>query len=341
MEDASRIETKVAFLADPHSYEGEVHEVRAIETHMSWVFLTEAHAYKLKKPVSLDHHDLSTVAARRAHCRLEVRLNRRLSDGVYLETVPLTVDGAGRMHLGTDSRAVDWLILMRRLPAGRMLDRLISRGRVPPEELHAFVARLANFYRETGPEALSGADFRARFAAGIAGNTRELCRFPDAVSAALVEEIGENLLAVLEHDAELFDRRVAEGRIVEGHGDLRPEHVCLEPTPQIIDCLEFSRALRIVDCAEELGFLALECERLGAAQLKGELFDTYATISGDRPSGRLIHFYQGYHAFNRAKLAVLHLGDAVPREPDKWRLRTKEYLHLVTRHLERCPLPTR
>ena len=45
--------------------------------------------------------------------------------------------------------------------------------------------------------------------------------------------------------ATLFDERARAGRIVEGHGDLRPEHVCLEREPQIIDCLEFSRDFRI------------------------------------------------------------------------------------------------
>ncbi len=88
----------------------------------------------------------------------------------------------------------------------------------------------------------------------------------------------------------------AAGRIVEGHGDLRPEHIWLGEPPAIIDCLEFSAELRTLDVADELGFLALECERLGAPQLGRALLDAYAGAAGDVPDAALVDFYQAWRA---------------------------------------------
>lgn len=325
---------KVAFLSDPASYPGGTREVRSLETHLSWVFLTDASAYKLKKPVRHDECDLTSVAARAAHCRLEIVLNRRLSDGVYMAAVPLGRDRAGHLRLDRGAEVVDWLIRMRKLPAERMLDRLIQARRLREGDLHALMMLLTRFYRACRREPLQGAELRLRIAARIAQNTRELCAPEAALPAGQVEDVANRQLAFLERHAQMLDRRAATGRIVEGHGDLRPEHVCLEANPQVIDCLEFSRDLRIVDVAEELGFLALECERLGAPRVRRELFDAHAELSGDRPDARLVDFYQSHHALVRAKLAIWHLRDTGRGDGEKWLRRARQYLQLAAQHVE-------
>ncbi len=119
---------KVAFLSRPGSYPEPTARVDTIETHMSWVFLTDRQAWKLKKPVRTTWLDFTTAAARRRNCEAELRLNRRLATDVYLEIVPLALDDGGRLRLGDGGGVIDWLVRMRRLPAARMLDRLIARG---------------------------------------------------------------------------------------------------------------------------------------------------------------------------------------------------------------------
>ena len=82
---------KVDFLSAIGSYPSERPEVvEARETHMSWVFLTDHFAYKLKKPVRHARVDLRTLEARRRNCLTEMRLNRRLAPDVYLAMKPLT-----------------------------------------------------------------------------------------------------------------------------------------------------------------------------------------------------------------------------------------------------------
>ena len=136
----------------------------------------------------------------------------------------------------------------------------------------------------------------------------------------------------LDRLAAQIDARVAQRRIVEGHGDLRPEHVCLLDPPVIIDCLEFNRSLRILDAADELAYLALECDSLGAPWIGPLVFDTYAAESGDRPPPQLIGFYKAHRALLRAKLAVWHLRDQPQSTHARWRQRTLVYLALAERY---------
>ena len=330
------LEAKVAFLSRPESYPESTMAVQPVETHMSWVFLTERHAYKLKKPVHFSYLDFRTDALRRHYCSEEVRLNRRLSHGVYLGTVPLMADAGGRLCLGSDGRVVDWLVHMRRLPAERMLDAMIRNRTLRENDLSRALDKLCRFYREAPAVAVTPSAYHARFAAGIAENLRELCNPAYKLPRDLVEATCERQRAVLDGHPELLDRRVHARRVIEAHGDLRPEHICLEPEPQFIDCLEFSRDFRILDPADELAFLALECERLGAPELMRTIFATYAAITGDTPPDTLVRFYQSYRACVRAKIAVWHLNDPVVRDPHKWPAHARDYLRLARDHIGRC-----
>jgi aminoglycoside phosphotransferase family enzyme len=120
-------EAKVAALRRPDAYAGRPQTVEVVETHMSWVFLTPEHAYKMKKPVRYDGLDFSTLATRRFYCSEELRLNRRLTTDVYLDVVALRADALGALRIATAGAAVEWLVMMRRLPNDRMLDHLLYR----------------------------------------------------------------------------------------------------------------------------------------------------------------------------------------------------------------------
>jgi len=330
------IAAKVAFLSRPRAYPEPTHGVEIVETHMSWVFLTDRHAWKLKKPVRQSYLDFSTEGARRHYCAEEVRLNRRLTQGVYLGTVPLTLGSDGSLRLGPGGTVVDWLVRMRRLPADRMLDSMIRARSASADDLRAVVGALCRFYRGSQPVAMAPPEYRGRFAAGIDDNLRELSAREFALPLATIEPACAGQRAFLERRAALFDARARAGRIVEAHGDLRPEHVCLEPAPQIIDCLEFSRDFRLLDAADELGFLALECERLGATWMRQAIFDAYAAQTGDAPPPALLHFYQSYRACTRAKIAMWHLKEPGRTDAAKWTAQASDYLRLAAAHLAQC-----
>jgi aminoglycoside phosphotransferase family enzyme len=308
--------------------------VEAVETHMSWVFLTETHAYKLKKPVRYAYLDFSTVEARRLDCEEEVRLNRRLAADVYLGVIPLVLGAEGRLSLGGAGEVVDWLVRMRRLPAERMLDHVLRSGAVTRSEIDHLARRLANFYAAAAAEPIAPAAYRQCLSERIEDNLHELCSPEFGLPRDLPERLARFQLGFLQDHAELFDRRVSQGRIVEGHGDLRPEHVCLLAEPVVIDCLEFNRAFRILDPADELGYLALECERQDAPHVGRWLLESYGEASGDVPPAVLLHFYQSCRAILRAKLALWHLRDDGRHPPGRWIATARDYLDWAQRHAD-------
>lgn len=326
------IEEKVAFLASPAAYPGEATEVEVVETHMSWVFLTRQYAYKLKKPVRRGPIDYRTIDARRLNCQHEVCLNQRLAPAVYLGIVALTLDHEGVFRLGGSGPTVDWLVKMRRLPADRTLDHAIRANTLRLQDIDAVARRLSKFYRDAQPIPVSGEHYCRSHARQIMENRRHLLRPAYRLDGNSLKDLAATQLAFLKRKRELFVERTRSRRIVEGHGDLRPEHIYLCEEPIIVDCLEFDRGLRILDPASELAYLAMECDRLGAAFVDGRLFDVYGRETGDEPPRALITAYKCFHAYLRARIAISHFDDGEIRQPEKWRNRTDRYLELAGRY---------
>jgi aminoglycoside phosphotransferase family enzyme len=330
------IDSKVAALRQPAAYPGSPATVEVIETHMSWVFLAGPTAYKLKKPVHYGRLDFRTLEARRFFCMEELRLNRPLAESVYLDVVALGVDPAGTLRVGADGAIVDWLVKMQRLAPELMLDRMLDDGTAGAEHLRGIAARLAGFYRTLPPADVDRGQYLNRLAGEVDECERELCDPAFDLEVEPVRSLCARLRCVLGQRAELFGARVAAGRIVEGHGDLRPEHIYLGTPPAIIDRLEFSAELRTLDIVDEMGFLALECERLGSPQLGPILLAAYQELSGDAAGEPLIHFYQSLRACVRAKVTIWHLREVRYRDSAKWPARARQYLGLAARHIQSC-----
>lgn len=331
--DAATLPAKVAFLRNPASYPEHPSRVDAVETHMSWVFLLDRQVYKLKKPVRYELQDFRSLRARRHYCAEELRLNQRLAPNAYLGLVPLTLARHGGLALGGAGPAVEWLVRMRRLPAARMLDHALLHGAPEPGDLQRVAARLAAFHGSLAPEPLDADGWLAKLRHQIGARQRALAAPAFRLPSARIAMLAARQLAMLDHVAPLLAARVRAGRIVEGHGDLRPEHVCLAEPVAIIDCLEFARSLRVADTADELGFLALECERLGAPAAGQELLRAYAAASGDAPPASVQHFYQSTRATARALIAARHLLDPQFRRSPHWTRRAFQYLDLAERHI--------
>ncbi|MBS1188847.1 MAG: hypothetical protein H6R10_639 [Rhodocyclaceae bacterium] len=326
------IDAKVAFLRAPGAYPGPPDRVETIETHMSWVFLAGDSAYKLKKPVRRSYLDFSTLPARRRNCSEEIRLNRRLAPDVYLDKQPLTLAAGGGLELGGSGAVVDWLVHMRRLPAGRMLDRLLREGAVDSAELRKLAAVLARFYGRAPRIPWPPGAYARHLRRGLEISGAALLHPRYGLPADRIRGILAAQRQFLAHRASLLEERARTGRVVDGHGDLRPEHICLERVPKIIDCLEFNREMRQADAADELAFLALECERLGREDFGPALLELYARLSGDTPAASLVAFYKSCRACLRAKLALWHLDEEKVSQPEKWPALAGQYVELAEKY---------
>jgi aminoglycoside phosphotransferase family enzyme len=328
--ERSRLATTVAALRRPASYPEATTQVEAIETHMAWVFLTDTHAYKLKKPLRTRLIDYTTAAARRRACHTEMTLNRRLAAPVYRAVVPVTTSATGRC-VGGDGPTVDWLVQMRRLPHLQMLDARIERGPIRTAEIRRLGAKLSAFYDRASPLGWSAASYCGRLAANIRAKGASLNAPRYGLDRRAVEAVTTRQLRWLAAHRHLVGRRGQ--RVVDAHGDLRPAHVCLTTPPMIIDCLEFNRSLRLLDPLADLSFLSLECRRLGAAWIGTRLLAHYRTQTHDAAPPALIPFYESYHALVRAAIAIWHLDDDTVGDPEHWRRQARTYLRLARERL--------
>lgn len=315
------LEDKLKFLQSPKSYGDARLHLASIETHMSWVFLLDEVVFKLKKPVCFPFLDFTTLQARTFYCREEVRLNRRMAPDVYLGVVALQWHAGAfalvpEAQLPAPGETVDWLVKMRRLPAQRTLAHLIRSGQLQTDGVDALGDLLAEFFRGAPAAPVNADDYLARFQYEQVATREVLLRpqfgLPDAARA--MERLGD----ALHLGADLLRDRSNRQRVRDGHGDLRPEHVFLLQPPVVIDCLEFNPQLRQVDPFDELAYLGLECDMLGASWIGPRLVATVASALNDPPHPALVPLYTAHRALVRARLSMAHLLDPWPRSPDKW-----------------------
>ena len=321
------LEQKTRFLLSPDSYPEGTSSVRLEETHMARLFLTDKFVYKMKKPVCFHYLDFSSLDKRYGVCSEELRLNRRLTDGVYLDLVPLRLSAGGRLSLGPSGTPVEWLVKMRRLREQDCLTQQIDR--VSAHSLAPLLQRLRDFHRSAASLPLSAAQYLARLRQRIE-TVRLGLRAPElALDGGEIDGLAAALVDFIHAHSALIGERAENGHIVEGHGDLRPEHCFLTEPPQIIDCLEFNRDLRCLDPLDELCYLALECELLGRPDLCGLIVSSYSDDGA--PDSALVRFYQCYRAFLRAQLAAAHLLDNEVTATKKWQRMTRIYLDAAAR----------
>ncbi len=226
---------------------------------------------------------------RQADCLEEVRLNRRLAPDVYLGVVALVL-GPDGLQLDGPGPPVDWLVRMRRLPREHTLEHALRTGTAQAADVARVASRLARFYA-TAPRVPAAPDeYRRRIETDLSDDRRWLCRPGLGLDVDGVCRTVGVLLDALDRHGEVIGGR--GDRLIEGHGDLRPEHVFVAGMePVVIDCLEFRRDFRIIDPVDELAFLGLECERLGGGWVGPLLLMGYEQFVDDRPTAPIVEFY--------------------------------------------------
>ena len=302
--------TLVAALQDPAAYPHPVEGIRLIQTHISSVFLTGQRVYKLKKPVNFGFLDFSTRELRERYCRAEVELNRRLAPDVYLGVEPVT-ERDGGVQVGGVGEPLDWVVVMRQLDERLLGTEVLARGELGEQQVDDLVELLVPFYREarTG----EGVD-RFGTVEAVRVNTDENFSQTEAyVGKLLSRERYDHIRGwtdrFYDEHAELFERRISEGRIRDSHGDLHLRNIFFEQPPVVFDCIEFNDRFRCGDVAVDLAFLAMDLDFNGRPELARRLVDGYVAAAGDRELPKLLDFYCCYRAYVRGKIACFTSAD--------------------------------
>lgn len=334
---------KKSFLSQTKSWPEKTSGVAVCETHLSCVFLTDMYAWKLKKPVQrLPFFDFSTVGKRHYYCCEELRLNRRLAPDTYLDVVPLYYAEDTGLFIGTadfkeGAEVVDWLVMMKRLPEETTLRDRLANDEVSDYDIDRLAHRLIRFFEDADKVDFAPEEYIDRFHKDIAFNYQTVLQSGYDVPRPLLHDIHEQLVAFLLQGRSLLANRVRDKRVIEGHGDLRPEHIYFLPPdpPVIIDCLEFSKTLRILDTADELSFLRMACAVMGHEDVGERVFTIYSHVTGDRPHPALVGFYAAVRALTRARLALVHIQEVPDADPLLWHKKCLQYLKWAQYYCDR------
>lgn len=305
--------------------------MRLIQTHISWILLDGAHAYKIKKPVRFSFVDYTTPARRLAYCRREIEVNSRLSPELYEGVVPVR-DDAGAVSFGGPGRTVDHAVAMREMPQDSRLDRLAARGRVRPDDIMRIVRALCEFHARARVAARRYGSPRAiRGGFGHAFRLKPLIEREFGAGAAL-DRIREKVDGFLSSHIGLFRERVRQGRIRHCHGDLRMSNIFLDgETVRIFDAVEFNPGLASTDVAADVAYLAMDLRSAGKRGLAGRLIDAYAECAADEGLRDLADFYQCYRALVRILVESLVVIDPTVgvRRKQRARQASRRYLALA------------
>jgi aminoglycoside phosphotransferase family enzyme/predicted kinase len=303
------LSARVVDLLRPEAYPHLVADLRLIETHISWVILAGPFVYKLRKPVDFGFLDFSTIEQRRRDCEAEVRLNRRLCPDLYLGVVDV-LEHDGRLSIAGPGIAIEPAVRMRRLPEAGMLPALLERGGADERLMARLATQLADFHARapTGSgvdEYGSVSSVCTNWDENLAQTTPFVGRTISAQQHAGIQAYVQRFLA---SNTELLERRVQQGRIRDGHGDLHASSVCVtHRRVYLFDCIEFNDRFRCADVAAEVAFLAMDLDHLGRADLGQVFTDVYSRRSEDRELGSLLDFYKCYRAFVRGKVIGFQL----------------------------------
>ncbi len=323
----------VQALLRPTSYAHPAGDLQFFETHISWVVLAGPYAYKMKKPVNFGFLDFSMIEARLRDCVAEVELNRRICPETY-RGIEWLVERDGAYHVGGAGRPIEPLVWMHRLPAEGMLTNLLANGEADRGLAQRIAHRLARFHAHarTGPDV----DEHGRLATIRANwdeNFAQTRAFVDrTISKPMYEAIQSYVDRFLKRERLLIERRVVEGRIRDGHGDLHASSVCVEGRHiHLFDCLEFADRFRCADVAAEVAFLAMDLDHHGRRDLAAVFVERYVHLTGDVEIPRLLDFYRCYRAYVRGKVIGFRLDEPALSSDQRATIATeaREYLDLA------------
>ena len=307
--------------AYPHPVVGPI---RLLQTHISWVLLTGDIAYKVKKPVDFGFVNFSSLERRRQCCHEEVRLNCRLSPGLYQGVVAiggspeqprLAADleaepGPGPQRDPAESprpASLEYAVRMAEFPQDALLPAALARGAVGPEQIDALAERLARFHAEAAQAAPDGPyGTPEAVLEPVQANITSLLQHGDPALAPRLLQLQGWISSSFGQLRQRFSERLARGQVREGHGDLHLGNMLLrQGRIEVFDCLEFSAALRWIDPISDLAFLVMDLQERGEQALAFRLLNGWLDQSGDYAGLQLWPWYGSYRALVRAKVAAL------------------------------------
>jgi uncharacterized protein len=283
--------------------------VELVQTHISYVFIAGDFVYKIKKPVNFGFLDFTSLEKRKYYCEEELRLNKRLAPSIYLDVESISQDSQGNIILGTGEKVIDYAVRMKKLPGEKMLKTLLAKGQAGEKIIDEVARTIAAFHKdaETGGrinEMGSIATIRHNHEENF---TQTLNYINVTIPEYQYKFIKDYAAVFLVKKKALFEKRVADHKIKDCHGDLHLEHICIADEIIIFDCIEFNERFRFSDVAAEVAFLTMDLDFNCYPQQAEAFVKSYLKYSNDTDMPALLNFYRSYYAYVRGKVISFRL----------------------------------
>jgi len=309
----------VEALMKPEAYDEETCKIELAQTHISFVFLTRSFVYKVKKAVDFGFLDFTTLEKRRFFCEKELELNRRLCGDMYVEVVPINRSRSSAVKIRGEGETIEYAVKMKRVPEEAMLSRLLEEDKVDSKLVDKIAKIIADFHSkaetskrisEFGSLATLETNWKENFdqTQEFVGKTMSMKDF---------ELIRGIVYDFMKKDMLLFEKRTAEGRVRDCHGDIHSGNIFVADQIYIFDAIEFNERFRYSDVAADVAFLAMDLEFRERADLSNFFVERYVKYSGDNDLMELLPFYKCYRAYVRGKVISFKLKDPTVNSKEK------------------------
>ncbi len=327
--------------------EGEFPEVSAerelIETHISWVFICHRFVYKIKKPIKYSFLDFSTLEKRKKYCKREIELNKRLTDAIYLDVVPINRLNDHYKIGGNVGTVIDYAVRMHKMDRTKQMDQLLVQNKVTKSDIQNLAKKIAVFHGNTViihqkdvmdiQEEFNDLEAEKEYLAAQSNGSMYVTIIGSAIKASDV---------FLKRNKDLLTGRLRAGFFRDCHGDLHSRNIFLLSSPQPFDCIEFNDDYRQIDVLNEVAFLCMDLDAFGKKDLSELFLEYYNQFFPSMKSSKEHHlfvFYKAYRANVRAKVNSLRAKSAVnEKERTKALSEVDKYLQLMESYLKTLSL---
>ncbi len=306
MQDQKQV---VKAMLTPEAYPEDADKIELIQTHISFVFLTKNYVYKVKKAVNFGFLDFSTLEKRRAFCKKELELNRRLCPEIYLEVVP--INKSKIIRINGSGETIEYALKMKRLPQERIMTVLLKENKVNKKTVDEIAEIVAEFHSKTqtnseisqfGSLKIIKTNWDENFA-----QTKKYIN--QTIPQIEFQFIQTKINDFMSKNNVLFESRITDKRIRDCHGDLHSGNIFITDKICIFDAIEFNDRFRYSDVAADVAFLAMDLDFQQRSDLANYFIERYLAYSKDQHLMQLLAFYKCYRAYVRGKVISFRLDD--------------------------------
>jgi aminoglycoside phosphotransferase family enzyme len=230
---------------------------------------------------------------------------------MYLEVVSINKSRSNIIKIKGEGETVEYALKMKRMPQEKMMSKLIEEKRVDSKLIDRIAKIIADFHSraetnkrisEFGSLAIIETNWKENFE-----QTREFVS--KTIPVKNFNLIRERIDGFMKNHVSFFEKRVAEGRVRDCHGDIHSGNIFVTDRIYIFDAIEFNERFRYSDVSSDVAFLAMDLDFKERTDLSNFFVERYVKYSGDQELTKLLPFYKCYRAYVRGKVISFKLED--------------------------------